>query len=246
MKKNKTVEVLKFKISTLNLSDTIETLLLSAKNSKSGYVNVCNTHSLVTGKRDEKFDTVLNNSLLNTADGMPLVFTGRLKGVENFERVDGPNLMEGLIKCSAEEDLSIFLFGNTEETLKKLENKVKSEFPDVRIVGAISPPFGEFSEEQNIEYSKVINSADPDFIFVSLGCPKQEKWMYDNRERIDGIMIGLGAAFDFNIGNIKRPYNWIQKIGLEWLYRLCSEPSRLWKRYLVNNTLFIYYSLKSR
>ena len=237
--------ILDSKISALSFSQTIQVIEDWIRQKKSEYVCVCNTHSLVTASNEIFFKNVLEQAGICTPDGMPLVWALKLNGFKQQDRVDGPNLMLKLCELSSKKGYKIFLYGNKQETLDKLENKLTSMYEGLQIVGKYSPPFRELTKEELIEIRKIINSSNPDLIFVSLGCPKQEIWMYNNREHIKGIMLGVGAAFDFITGDLKRPPLFIQKLGLEWLFRLISEPRRLWKRYAYNNTMFIYKFLKT-
>ena len=131
--------------------------------------------------------------------------------------------------------------GGTQETLDLMLENLEKEFSDINICGCFSPPFRDMTIDEDQELITQIKSADPDFIWVGLGAPKQEIWMYNHRELFDGIMVGVGAGFDYFAGNIKRAPMWMQKSNLEWLYRLIQEPTRLFKRYLITNTKFIFY-----
>jgi N-acetylglucosaminyldiphosphoundecaprenol N-acetyl-beta-D-mannosaminyltransferase len=244
--KNKTVgSVLDIDISNFNMQETINHILrISKQEIKNGYICICNTHSLVTATKDEYFKKVLENSNLNTPDGMPLVWALRRLGFRKQERVDGPELMLKLCAQAREQNINIYLLGSTEKTLHKLELKLKEENKGLNIVGKYSPPFRELNHEELKEMHTAINASDADIVFVSLGCPKQEKWMYENYRQINSVLIGVGAAFTFAIGEVKRPPLIFQKMGLEWAFRLISEPKRLWKRYLVNNTLYILNYIK--
>jgi len=212
---------------------------------KNKYVCVCNTHSLVTASKDIYFSRALDNADICTPDGMPLVWALRMYGFQNQDRVDGPNLMLKLCEESSKNKYKIFLYGSTKETLKRLEKTLKELYKDIQIVGSYSPPFRKLSEKENTEIQNKINNSNADLVFVSLGCPKQEMWMFENSSNINGILLGVGAAFNFIIGDIKRPPAIFQRLGLEWFFRLVSEPKRLWKRYLYNNSFYIYLFLRT-
>jgi len=137
---------------------------------------------------------------------------------------------------------SIYLYGGNQETLTLLQEKIDREFPGMKIAGAYSPPYRELTEAEDNAIVDAINAVCPGTVWVSLGCPKQEKWMAEHRGRINAVMVGVGAAFDYHAGTIRRAPLWMQLRGLEWFYRLCSEPTRLWRRYLVTNCLFIFYA----
>ncbi|GAB1790263.1 glycosyltransferase [Priestia megaterium] len=237
--------IIKTKISALTFEETVNQIQTWSSNKKRSYVCICNTHSLVTAYKNEQFRDALENSALNTPDGMPLVWGLKMLGFKRQNRVDGPNLMLKLCEDSGAKNTRIFLYGNTDENLKELEKELKAKYPDIKIVGKYSPPFRKLSQEEQESIIRMINDSHADITFVSLGCPKQELWMYKNSQHINGIMIGVGAAFDFIIGKVKRPPMIFQKMGLEWLFRLLAEPKRLWKRYFYNNPMYVYLFIKT-
>ncbi|MEK4012833.1 WecB/TagA/CpsF family glycosyltransferase [Peribacillus sp. FSL M8-0224] len=212
---------------------------------KQKYVCVCNTHSLVTAAEDEKFNQVLDNAEICTPDGMPLVWALKAVGYKEQDRVDGPNLMLKLCEQAEIKGYKVYFYGGTEEVLDRLNKHLLHLYPNLQVVGTYSPPFRSLSDEEKKEINNRINASSADLVFTSLGCPKQELWMYENSKAINSILLGVGAAFNFIIGDIKRPPAIFQKIGLEWLFRLICEPKRLWKRYLYNNTRYIYYYAKT-
>lgn len=238
-------KIINSNISTLSFNETISAIEAWISEKHKQYVCICNTHSLVTASNDSTFEEVLNQAGLCTPDGMPLVWALKSYGYAGQERVDGPNLMLKLCEMSKMKKYKIFLYGGTKETLEELTQKLHKQYEGIEIVGYHSPPFRKITEEEDAEVVRMINSTEADIIFVSLGCPKQEYWMYDHRDRINGIMIGVGAAFDFITGSIKRPPLIFQKLGLEWLFRLLKEPKRLWKRYAYNNPVYVYRFLKT-
>ncbi|XEC95514.1 WecB/TagA/CpsF family glycosyltransferase [Paenibacillus tarimensis] len=232
-------------ITALNLNETVFEIERWISFKKNNYVCVCNTHSIVTASNDPYFNEVLNNAGICTPDGMPLVWALRMYGFKGQDRVDGPNLMLKLCELSSKNGYRIYLYGGTQQTLDQLYNQIKSQNSSIKIVGRYSPPFRKLTDNEENEIIQKINASNADLIFVSLGCPKQEVWMYNNRNKVNGIMLGVGAAFDFITGNIKRPPIIIQKFGLEWFYRLISEPKRLWKRYAYNNPMYVYRFFKT-
>ena len=241
--KKKLCSVLGVEMGAFSTKGAIEKLLDSSRRKVKGYVCFVNAHSLVSAMESEVFQNVLNNSMLSLPDGMPIVWLMRFLGFKKQERVCGPDLMLRLCLECSKHDRKIFLYGNTKDTLEKLEKNLEALFPQLCVVGSISPPFRELSMEEKLQNTKSINESGADFVFVSLGCPKQEIWMANMAENIDGIMLGVGAAFDFHAGKINRAPVWMRTIGLEWLHRLLSEPKRLFRRYLVTNVLFFYYVL---
>lgn len=206
---------------------------------ESRYVCICNAHSVVTTSQDALFSQVVDEADLATPDGAPVAWMLKRLGFPDQQRINGPDLMWRYCEQAAKREESIFLYGATPETLQILETRLLNQFPGLKIAGAISPPFREVTAEEDAAYVAEMNSSGAGTIWVSLGCPKQEKWMAAHRSRINAVMIGVGAAFDYHAGTIKRAPLWMQRNGLEWLHRLCSEPGRLWKRYFVTNSLFI-------
>lgn len=210
-----------------------------AQSRESRVVCICNVHSVVTAGRDEVFAKALEMADMATSDGMPLVWMLRRAGFSDQQRINGPDLMWKLCGEAEKSGVSIFLYGNTDTTLSVLQRILLTEFPALKVVGALSPPFRELTDTEDREIVDVLNRSGAGIVFVSLGCPKQEKWMVEHKGRVQAVMLGVGAAFDYHAGVIRRAPMWMQNSGLEWFYRLCSEPRRLWKRYVVTNTLFI-------
>ena len=209
---------------------------------QSRYVCICNVHSVATARQDEAFAQVIREADMATPDGAPVAWLMRHLGVASQERINGPDLMWRYCAEAAMRNESIYLYGGQQSTLDILQKKLLDRFPGLKIAGAYSPPYRPLSEEEDAAVVENINASEASTVWVSLGCPKQEKWMADHRGRINAVMIGVGAAFDYHAGTITRAPIWMQRNGLEWLHRLASEPRRLWKRYLVTNTLFIWYA----
>jgi len=241
----KTCSVIGIPIDTGSLAGIAKNIIksISKPESSGGYICVANVHMLTVAHENSQFRSVLELANLAIPDGMPLVWTQRLKGHQDAERVCGPDLMLELCQLASDADQSIFLLGGSSKTLALLRNKLNSRFPKLKIAGAYSPTL--LPEEPPLDLSliKEINNSGATLLFVGLGCPKQEFWCATHAPHLKPLSIGVGAAFDFHAGTKKRPPLWMQKSGLEWLYRLISEPRRLWKRYLTTNTAFIYYSL---
>lgn len=242
MIKNKILDI---NIATCSFIETTNLILEWSQKKLSKYICICNTHSLVTSKESSQFKEALENADLCTADGMPLVWASKINGHKEQQRVDGPNLMLELCRQSVEKNISIFLYGSTPENLKKLKYTLELKFKGIHIVGILSPPFRDGNPEVDFEDMKIIKESGANLIFVALGCPKQELWMSKNYKETNGVMIGVGAAFDFINGNLTRPPLWVQKIGMEWMHRLTLEPKRLFKRYAYNNSKFIFEYSKS-
>ncbi|WP_194721535.1 WecB/TagA/CpsF family glycosyltransferase [Noviherbaspirillum malthae] len=211
---------------------------------QSRYVCICNVHSVVTTTSDVEFKIAVNNADMATPDGAPIAWALRRLGHPMQERINGPDLMMKYLEEAERLDQVVFFYGSTESTLAKLRVTLARQFPRLRIGGTYSPPFRSLSLEEDEQIIEMINESGANVVFVGLGCPKQEKWMADHRGRVNAVMIGVGAAFDYHAGVIKRAPLWWQRNGLEWLYRLASEPRRLFKRYMVTNTLFVFGFLR--
>lgn len=205
----------------------------------SRYVCVCPVHSIVLGWFNREHRRILRQSDLNTADGMPVVWTQQLLGSRQATRVYGPTLMQWLLHDASEKGYRIGFYGGKPEAVERLVKNLKLVYPRMNIVLQISPPYRELTREEDDEMTARINAARPDLLWIGLGCPRQERWMAEHRHRIPAVMIGVGAAFDFLSGTVRQAPRWMQNSGLEWFYRLICEPRRLWKRYLFTNSAFL-------
>jgi N-acetylglucosaminyldiphosphoundecaprenol N-acetyl-beta-D-mannosaminyltransferase len=211
---------------------------------ESGYICFSNVHTVVTGKTDERFGRVTNQATMALPDGMPLVWLARLRGCKEVGKCSGPDVMTELLKLSVKKGYTNFFYGSTDDNLQILQKKLSEDFPGLKIAGAYAPPFRALTAQEDQAIIKMINAVNPDIIWVGLGAPKQEIWMYEHVKQIkSSVMLGVGAAFNFHAGTVKRAPRWMQNIGLEWFFRLTKEPSKLWKRYLVTNSLFCFYLL---
>ena len=259
------VNVLGVGVSALNMNEAVDTLLKARSQGHVGYVCVTGVHGVIESQRDPGLKQIHNESLLTVPDGMPLVWMGKEQGFGHMGRVYGPDLMlrvceatsgrgESDPSTSAPDSLSPetrgasrsfthFLYGATEEVLGKLKENLESRFPGVQMVGTYAPPFRPLTEGEELELQKIVSKCNPDFFWVGLSTPKQEKFMASHSRAADGslesgtpldcgIMLGVGAAFDFHAGGLKDAPAWIKNSGLQWFYRLCQEPRRLWRRYL--------------
>ena len=210
------------------------------KSKKQRYVCVTPVHLVMAAQKDPGLREILNNSGLTTPDGMPLVWVGKLLGHHTIDRVYGPDLMINFSALADAAGYTNFYYGGGPGIAEKLAEKLGQRFPGLKVVGTYSPPFRPLTPEEDQQIVDMINEADPDVLWVGLGAPKQDKWMAEHKGRIKApVMVGVGAAFDFLSGQKKQAPGWMQRNGLEWLFRLTSEPKRLWRRYLVTNTLFI-------
>jgi N-acetylglucosaminyldiphosphoundecaprenol N-acetyl-beta-D-mannosaminyltransferase len=236
------ISILGVNISDVNLDSACKMVEVWIKNRQKNYVCVAPVATLVDCRRQPSYREVVNAAGMVTPDGMPVVWLAKAKGYSNVERTYGPDLMR--VIC-LRPGLRHYFFGGSNETIRLLEESLKKEVPNINIVGMHSPPF---RIEATIEDNSVLNSINqtkPDILWVGLGSPKQDFWMSLNRPFLDvPVMIGVGAAFDFIAGVKPQAPTWMRRMGFEWLFRLCCEPRRLWKRYLIGNSLFIYYLIK--
>lgn len=205
-------------------------------------VCICNVHSVVTALQDPSFAKVVCEADLATPDGAPIAWLLRRLGAPDQQRINGPDLMWRYCQHAAVTGESIYLLGSTESTLAALICTLKAAFPNLHIAGHCSPPFRLISPIEDQQIIDGINNSGATVVWVSLGCPKQEFWMAEHRNRINAVMVGVGAAFDYHAAVVKRAPLWMQAHGLEWLYRFLSEPKRLWRRYLITNSLFIWHA----
>ena len=228
-----------------DFKDFVDKIVLMAAERKSSYACLANVHMVVEAIRDPRFRKVLEQADIVAPDGMPLVFS--LKKIHKIQqdRVSGVDLMVALLEAAEEQKLSVFLFGDTEFVLTNLVQKIKFEYPKINIAGTFSPPFGVFSAADNDYFRALINSSSANLVFVALGCPKQECWMgMQKKNNIHAAMIGFGGAFSVYAGLRKRAPEWMRNLCLEWIYRLVQEPGRLWRRYLVTNSIFLWFVLR--
>ena len=231
-------------IDAISWQATLQTLSRWSQRRESRYVCICNVHSVITSRHDAAFGQALEHADMCTADGMPVTWMLRHIGFPDQQRINGPDLMWRYCALAEQRGEPIFFYGNTEHTLATLSQKLLQAFPRLQIAGTYAPPFRALTAAEDAAIVERINASGARIVFVSLGCPKQELWMAGMRGRIDAVMIGVGAAFDYHAGTLKRAPLWMQQNGLEWFYRLCAEPRRLWKRYFVTNSLFIAGALR--
>ena len=232
-------------VSAINLGQALETITKWIEDGERRYVCVSGVHGLMECQRDATLRRIHNQAGLVTPDGMPLVWLSRLKGFAGVRRVYGPDLMLDCCRVSIERGYRHFLYGGAEGVPELLAQRLRQRFPGLRIVGCLSPPFRPLTPEEDESIVRRINDADPDIVWVGLSTPKQERWMHAHRDRVLApVLVGVGAAFDFHAGLKRQAPRWMRHSGLEWLFRLGTEPRRLWRRYLVNNPLFLGHLLR--
>lgn len=233
-----TERVLGVPIDVIEWEVALDRIMRWGRARESHYVAICNVHVTVTAGRDPAFLRAIEGSDMATPDGAPVAWLMRKLGHRSQQRISGPDVMWELLGRCERESLPVFVYGSTEDTLGKLKANCANAFPRLKLL-VESPPFRALSPEEDEAAVKRIVSSCAGVLFVGLGCPKQELWMHSHRGRIPAVMLGVGAALDFHAGTVSRAPLWMQRNGLEWLHRLLSEPRRLWKRYLITNTLFI-------
>lgn len=232
--------------SIVSYEETYNKIINCLKTStNSNYVTVNNVHTVTEAIRNNNYKEIINNSFLSLPDGKPLSIYLKLKGYKNVNRIFGPTFFEKTLEWGQKDNLKHFFFGSSEDTLNKMIFNISKKYPDAKIFGCFSPPYKDrFSEEENDFFIKLMNESGADIYWVGLGAPKQEIWMYENYKKLNkGVMVGIGAGFDYLAGNTKHAPKWMKEFALEWLYRLIQEPRRLWKRYLITNTIFLFYIL---
>jgi N-acetylglucosaminyldiphosphoundecaprenol N-acetyl-beta-D-mannosaminyltransferase len=236
-----TANVLGSHIDAVGWADCLDRIFTWASKRESRYVCMCNAHSVVTARRDPGFGEVINGADLAPPDGAPVAWRLRAQGHAGQQRISGPDLMWKCCARAAAEELPLFLYGGTAGVLRRLTARIARDFPRLQLAGCYAPPFRPLTPEEDALVARAIEDSGARIVLVGLGCPKQEAWAAAHRGTIHAVMIGVGAAFDFHAGVIARAPRWMRNAGLEWLHRLVTEPRRLWRRYLVTNTLFIAY-----
>ena len=209
---------------------------------RKGYVCVTGVHGVMEAYRNREFRSVLDRALLVTPDGIPLVWVGRTQGHGQMHRVFGPDLMLEVCRNSVPNKYTHFLYGGKPGVADSLRDNLIRRFPGISIVGTFTPPFRPLLPDEQARLEDTVTRLAPDIIWVGLSTPKQEQFMAQNIGRLAStLMIGVGAAFDIHTGKLRDAPSWVKKSGLQWMHRLCQEPARLWKRYLVNNSTFLLH-----
>lgn len=242
IKKCNSFDVFGMRVDMVQAPDVLETMKdwISDK-SYGNYISVSNVDSAVWSRRNKEFRNAVNKSSLSVPDGKALVLLARFYGYPLKRRVYGPELMEEFCRVAECKGYSNYFYGGTQFVLEKLKDRLLQKFPKLKIQGVYSPPFRRLTEDEDRQIIDMINNAKPDVLWVGLGCPKQEVWMYEHRDKLNvPVIIGVGAAFDFHAGTKKQAPKWMREHGLEWSFRLVTEPRRLWKRYIVGGIVFLY------
>jgi len=233
--------VLGVALHAMNLSAATEAVLEALRERRKGYVCVTGVHGVSEAQTDANFRAILNDAFLNTTDGMPLVWLGRRAVGGWVDRVYGPDLMLEVFRATQTTPCRHFFYGGAPGVGDELKKRLEERFPGVTICGTYCPPFRPLNPDEEAELQRIVREARPDIIWVGLSTPKQERFMVEYLPKLETtLMFGVGAAFDFHAGRASQAPRWMQRSGLEWFFRLCSEPRRLGRRYLVNNPLFVW------
>jgi N-acetylglucosaminyldiphosphoundecaprenol N-acetyl-beta-D-mannosaminyltransferase len=227
------------KVNAVTPKTSMDWIIERAQAGESRSVAYCNVHMIMESFDSSEFRQILSEFDLVNTDGAPLVWVLKLMGVQNAERVTGPDSTLEILRRAAELGLPVGFYGSTPETLKTFKAKMTERFPKLRVVYAFSPPFRTLDTAEDEQITREIAASGARLVFVGLGCPKQERWAHAHKGRIPAVMLCVGAAFDMHAGNVERAPAWMQRAGLEWVHRAMSDPKRLWKRYLTTNPRFV-------
>ena len=231
--------ILGTRVDATSYADATARILQWARERVSRYVLACSVHGIMEGHDAPEFQKILNAADLVTPDGMPLVWTLRRLGLNDQPRVYGPDLTLNVCQAAAEAGVPVGLYGGTPEVLDALQQRYRERFPQLQIAYAYAPPFRPLACEEDEAVVEAINASGTRILLVGLGCPKQEQWVARHRDRVQAVMLAVGAAFDFHAGRVKQAPLWMRRCGLEWLFRLLMDPRRLWRRYFKNNPRFL-------
>jgi N-acetylglucosaminyldiphosphoundecaprenol N-acetyl-beta-D-mannosaminyltransferase len=234
--------VLGVRIDALQIPEVIEKLEeWIRERRRSHFVALANVNNVMEARKDPGFRKIQDSADLALPDGMPLVWMGRLHGHPLRRRVYGPDLLLDFCRQTEGKGYSHFFYGGAPGIGEQLAEEMKRRFPGTKIAGVYSPPFRALNRQEDASIVEMINQAAPDVLWVGLGCPKQERWIYEHRNRLRvPVIAGIGQAFDIHSGRVTQAPRWMREHGLEWLFRFCSEPRRLWRRYLVYNAEFLF------
>ena len=237
--------ILGVNVAITNMEDITNLITDHIDELKGQFICLSNVHTTIMAYDDEAYRKIQNAAFLALPDGSPLSFVQRFRGYKDASQVAGPDLMPSLWQATEGTEISHYFYGSSEETIVALRKRLETDYPNLKIAGMESPPYRPLTPEEDEEAIKRINESGASIVWVGLGAPKQEKWMYEHRDKINALMLGVGAGFDFHAGTIKRAPMWVRKIYMEWLYRLFQDPKRLWKRYVQTNAKFLYLFMKN-
>ncbi len=234
-------KVISMGVDSVTIRDTSSLISKWKDQNKGRYICVSNVHMCIECLDNEKFAKVVNDADLVVPDGKPIALALKLLGQKKTEQIRGADLTNKILKDAQSKNAVIGFYGGTEKTLARIREKLHVDFPDIKIGCMISPPFHPLAEVEMASYRHLINTSSIQILFVGLGCPKQENWMAANVKHLNATLIGVGAVFDFISGEKPMAPKWVRTVGMEWLFRLITEPRRLWKRYTYTNIQFIWH-----
>lgn len=240
------VRIIDVGISAVNAQSALDYLFENFENARGKYICAANVHTTVTAHEDENYKKVQNESFLTLPDGKPLSVVGRKRGENKMERVTGPDFMETILEKTEKEDYRHYFYGNTQKNLNAFVLYIKKNYPNLKIAGYEPSIFRPLSATEENELIERIYDSNADFVWVALGAPRQEIFCNKISKRTKAVWIAVGGAFNVISGVIPRAPQWLQDFGLEWFYRWLKEPKRLFKRYFVTNTKFIWYLIKDK
>jgi N-acetylglucosaminyldiphosphoundecaprenol N-acetyl-beta-D-mannosaminyltransferase len=244
---NARVNVLGVGVSAIDMPNAVDRVEEWIQHGKQNYICVTGVHGVMESQRDDELRRIHNASGMTTPDGMPMVWAGHWAGASWMKRVYGPDLMLAICERAREQGWGSFFYGGREGVPELLAERLAERFPGLKVVGTYSPPFRALTPEEDEALIERINSSEADLVWVGLSTPKQERWMAAHVGRLKApVLLGVGAAFDIHAGTLAQAPVWMQRHGLEWLYRLVREPRRLWRRYLSNNPRFLLGVLRRR
>jgi N-acetylglucosaminyldiphosphoundecaprenol N-acetyl-beta-D-mannosaminyltransferase len=234
-------DVLGVKVSAINMSLAVDTADRWIRGGQPGYICVTGVHGVMEAQKDHEFRKILNRAMMNTPDGMPMSWVGRLQGFDDMDRVFGPDFMSAMCQLSLERGFRHFLYGGQPGIAEKLKYSLEKKFPGLQVIGTYTPPFRDLNAAEEDALLAQVASSRPHILWVGMSTPKQERFMAQYTDRLQvPLLVGVGAAFDYHTGLIRDCSPWIKRAGLQWLHRLAQDPRRLWRRYLRNNPAFVW------
>jgi N-acetylglucosaminyldiphosphoundecaprenol N-acetyl-beta-D-mannosaminyltransferase len=231
--------VLGVAVDVLSWDEAVDRITGWAAGRESRYVSICDAHSIVRASRDAVHGRHIQAADMVTPDGWPVAWMLRRTVEATQQRINGPDLMWKLLERAERLGLKVFFYGTTVQTLAELKVRLLQAFPALQVVGMVAPPFRPLTSEEDTRDVELINASGAHLVMTGLGCPKEDCWMYEHRGRVQAVTLGIGAGIDFWAGHVRRAPLWMREHGLEWLFRVACEPRRLWRRYLVHNSLFV-------
>ncbi len=237
------VQVVALRVNVCDYDSAIARVAELVKRQNGGYVCVSTVHMVMEGYDNPNYAAQVNAADLITPDGMPLVWMQKLQGIKQASQVRGTTLMMKLFAFAESNNLTVGFYGGQQKVLDEISVRLKKDYPKLKISYSFSPPFKPLTDARDAEITENIKNSDMDILFVGLGCPKQERWMAEHKNKLPSVMLGVGAAFNFYAGRVSESPEWMSKIGFEWFYRLLQEPKRLWRRYLILNPRFVWLAM---